>query len=306
MWGCRLGLRRCGRGDGDPRIWGGKGEWRPRSHNGIGDARRASSSVRRVPETHLALLTFGGPNHCGRLATAASAFNAIRICPVDTKHGVDEEGNPFRDWGDPVFLAQVAKLPATLRHQGVRISKLVLIGASYGAYDVAELAATHPELKPTALIHTDSFFDLPSRYRALPQGHQTQKSMKVALGGTLEQRPAAYAARSPSNHLDALAALIRGGMHFVVGWTASPTEKREFRGATCSLDANAKWIAKLSGRLGGPIAAHVTTLPHGDLLRYWSQHSIALAGIGGPFTDPMPGRVVVFHPDAPVLAGSYC
>src|SRR6202011_202540 len=107
------------------------------------------------------------------------------------------------------YLDAVARVPNDLRRQGLKISKLVLIGASYAGFDVAELAATHPEIRPAALVVVDSFLDLPARYLALPRGHLTRKHMELVLGGTPEQKGSAYASRSPSNHLDSLAALIR-------------------------------------------------------------------------------------------------
>jgi pimeloyl-ACP methyl ester carboxylesterase len=212
----------------------------------------------------------------------------------------------IQDFGDAAYLSAVARVPNELRRRGLKISKLVLMGASYAGFDVAELAATHPELHPAALVVVDGYLDLPARYRALPPGHTTQKYMELEIGGTLAQRPAAYASRSPSNHLASLASSIRVGMQFVIGWSVSAAEKREFRGGTCSLTADAKWVAKLATVLGRPLVAQVTMLPHGDLLRYWGQHLLARAGIVPPFATPLPGITFTFAPNRAAPAGSYC
>ena len=38
------------------------------------------------------------------------------------------------DWGDPAYDAAVAQLPVKLRGEGVKISKLVVIGVSYSGF----------------------------------------------------------------------------------------------------------------------------------------------------------------------------
>jgi pimeloyl-ACP methyl ester carboxylesterase len=265
----------------------------------------ASADAYRHP--HLALLTLGGPNYCGLLQGVATAVKATRIC-VDYARFATAEPQKYRiqDFGDPAYLDAVARVPNDLRRQGLKISKLVLIGASYAGFDVAELAATHPELRPAALVVVDSFLDLPARYLALPLGHATRKYMELVLGGTLKAKPTVYAARSPSNHLNTLAALIHGGMPLVIAWSVAASEKREFLGGTCSLTADASWVAELSTLVGRPLIAQVTTLAHADLLRNWGEHLLARAGILPPLRGPLPGRPVTFAPGAAAPPGSYC
>ena len=105
-----------------------------------------------------------------------------------------------------------------------------------------------------------------ARFRALPLGHETRKEIVTALGGTPDTVPDAYAARSPSNHLDGLVAAVRGGMRFVDVWSVSDGERREFRGATCSLTANATWLAALASKLGRPVTGYVTQMRHAHAL----------------------------------------
>ena len=130
------------------------------------------------------------------------------------------------DWGDPAYDSAVARVPDRLRAQGVKISKLIVVGVSYSGYANAELVATHPELRAAALIVVDSYLDLPARYLALPRHHETRREIERVLGGTLEARPAAYQARSPSHHLAGLAQAMRHGTRLVVVWSLAPEEKR--------------------------------------------------------------------------------
>jgi pimeloyl-ACP methyl ester carboxylesterase len=66
------------------------------------------------------------------------------------------------------YNAAAARLPAQLERSGVLVSKLVVIGVSYSGFANAELVATHPDLRPAALIVVDSFLDLTARFGELP------------------------------------------------------------------------------------------------------------------------------------------
>ena len=254
-------------------------------------------------------MTLGGPIYCGLLLPLAEALDATRLCPDYGRNGEKTGASRdlrVEDWGDPRYLAAAAQLPAELRRQGVEISKLVVIGPSYAGYANAELVATHPEMKPDALIVIDSYLDLPARYKALPPTHQTRKEMEQVIGGTLAQNPAAYAARSPSHHLDGLAGAMRHGMKLIDVWSIAPSEKHEFAGATCQRTADAAWLAQLATLLRRPVTGYVTQMAHADVLRNWGEHLLATAGVRGPFATPLPARTVKFLPRRPPPAGSWC
>jgi pimeloyl-ACP methyl ester carboxylesterase len=257
---------------------------------------------------HMLLLTLGGPIYCAQLRTLAANVDASLACTdygPNRYEGMGERAGRREDWGDPAYLADVARVPAQLRRSGVKISKLVVVGVSYSGYANAELVATHPELRPAALVVVDSYLDLPARYEALPASHPTRKEMELALGGTLAARRPVYEARSPSRHLDGLARAIRGGMHFVDVWSVSAGEQREFRGATCSLLANAQWLADLAGMLGAPVTGYVTHMPHAHALWDRGMGLLQLAGVAR--TDrPLLAHRVTFRPGAAPPAGSYC
>jgi hypothetical protein len=257
---------------------------------------------------HPLLLTLGDPVYCMQLGNLARHLGASLVCADYGKNGYEGVGGRaarLEDWGDPAYLAAAAKLPDSLRHGGVKISKLLVVGVSYSGYANAELVATHPEMRPDALVVVDSYLDLPARFRALPLGHETRKEIVTAMGGTPETVPDLYAARSPSNHLDGLVAAIRAGMRFVDVWSVSDGERREFRGATCSLSANATWLAALASKLGRPVTGYVTQMRHAHALWDRGMGLMQLAGSpnGG---KPLDAKVVTFEPGAPAPAGSYC
>ena len=131
---------------------------------------------------HLLLMTLGGPIYCGQIKKLAAQLSASRLCTDysanQQRSGATRAGR-MQDWGDPRYLSYVAGLPAQLRKEGVKISKLVLIGVSYSGYAVAQLVATHPELRPDALIVLDSYLDLTARFHATREGRPTRREIRA-------------------------------------------------------------------------------------------------------------------------------
>ena len=187
----------------------------------------------------------------------------------------------------------------------MKVSKLIVVGVSYSGFANVELVASQPRLRPAALVMIDSYLDLAARFAALPLNHPTRAEILQAVGGTPAQVPAAYAQRSPSHHLGTLAADIRSGMRFVDVWSTAPSEVHEFRGATCSEDANARWLSQLATIAGHPVAGYVTQLPHAHALWNHGRSVLRFAGIGHG-APPLPARRMLFRPGAPAPAGSYC
>jgi hypothetical protein len=257
---------------------------------------------------HPLLLTVGGPIYCMQLRHLAQYLDASLLC---TDYGLDRYEKPgqrdgrLEDWGNPAYDAAVARLPARIEAHGVKVSKLIVVGVSYSGFANAELVASQARLHPAALIMIDSYLDLAARYAALPAGHRTAAEIVRSVGGTPDQVPDAYAARSPSHHLAGLAAHIRSGMRFVDIWSLAPSEAHEFRGATCSVDANARWLGQLATVAGHPVAGYVTQLQHAHALWEHGRSVLRLAAIGRP-QKPLPARRVLFQPGAAVPADSYC
>jgi hypothetical protein len=257
---------------------------------------------------HPLLLTVGGPIYCMQLRHLAHYLDASLLC---TDYGPNRYEQPgeragrLEDWGDPAYDAAVAGLPAKIRARGVKVSKLIVVGVSYSGFANAELVASQPRLHPDALVVIDSYLDLAARYEALPPNHPTQAEILHAVGWTPDQLPAAYAQRSPSHHLGRLAADIRSGMRFVDVWSTAPSEVHEFRGATCSEDASARWLSQLATIAGHSVAGYVTQLPHAHALWNHGRSVLRLAGLGRG-APPLPARRVLFRPGTTPPAGSYC
>jgi pimeloyl-ACP methyl ester carboxylesterase len=218
--------------------------------------------------------------------------NYSLVCGRYERDGYTGYGRrPLRqlDWGNPGYLAAYAREIARLH---ARIGgSLIVMGVSYSGFGVATLASHHPELHPDRLIVIDSYLDLASRRRALPDGAATAREIDRETGGSTS----ALAQRSVS--AAGLAQLVRGGTRLSVVWTVSPAEQREFRGATCGLDASAATLARVARLLGRPVDAWVTQAKHGHDL--WDHGRDILAG------HP-PGTRVVFGPDGRVPTGAYC
>jgi len=257
---------------------------------------------------HPLLLTVGGPIYCMQLRHLARYLHASLLCadygPNRYEHPGERNGR-LEDWGDPAYDAAVARLPARIEARGVKVSKLIVVGVSYSGFANAELVASQPQLHPAALIMIDSYLDLAARFAALPLNHPTRAEILRAVGGTPAQVPEAYAQRSPSSHLATLAADIRSGMRFIDVWSVAPSEAHEFRGATCSEDANARWLGQLATIARHPVAGYVTKLPHAYALWFHGRGVLGLAGIGH-HPPQLPARRVLFRPGAPAPVGSYC
>src|SRR5262245_19850448 len=256
-----------------------------------------------------ALLTLGGPIYCRQLRRLATYLGASLLCADYWRNEYTAPGlraRRFMDWGDPQYDAAVAKLPQRARRAGIRISRLILVGVSYTGFATAQLAATHPELRPAALIVVDSYLDLPARFQAAKPWFTTRKEIATVLGGTPTERPAAYRARSPSHHLDGLARAMRGGMRLVAVWSVHPLERKRYVGATCSRAANAEWLSRLATRLRRPVDGFVTRLQHASALWHHTPSLLALAGIARNTRDVLPARHFLFRPGAPPSAASFC
>jgi len=254
------------------------------------------------------VLTLGGPVYCRQAAPLAQYLHASLLCPDFGRNGersAASRGQRVEDWGDPRYLAAVARLPRQLRAEGVRVSELVIVGASYAGYAATELVATHPELHPRALIIVDSFLDLPARFRALVPGQPTRAEMIRVLGGTLGQRRRVYEVRSPSDHLVGLAAALRGGMRLVDVWSVAPVEAREFNGGMCSLRSNAFWLRRLARIVHRPVTGYVTQLRHAFALWDWWRQLLALARLA-PSEGSLPAIAVTFRAGRPIPRSSYC
>ena len=267
----------------------------------------AQPEARRRPRP--AFLTLGGPVYCRQILPIAAYMGASLLCADYWRNkytGPGLRSQRFMDWGDPRYDAAVAQLPGRARRAGIRISKLIVIGVSYTGYATAELVATHPEMRPAALIIIDTYLDLPARFQASKPWLMTRREIATVLGGTLAEKPAAYEARSPSHHLDGLANAIRAGMRLVDVWSVNSKERDRYVGATCSRRASAEWLSKLATRLDRTVDGYVTRLEHAEALWHHYPSLLAFAGFRPADGDILAVRRFTFRPRAAPSAAAYC
>lgn len=118
---------------------------------------------------------------------------------------------PHYAWGDPGTIRDLARLPSIVAHALpglVRAGDIYAVGDSMGAQEVLLLMAARPRLLRGA-VAMDPTTDLALRYAQLgqlPNGlRDWQPLMRLEVGGTPSQVPLAYAARSPIDHVRAIA-----------------------------------------------------------------------------------------------------
>lgn len=120
---------------------------------------------------------------------------------------VDPEGEGRRltlySWGWRGQIDDLGSMPAIVERglPWLRIdhSRVYAIGSSMGGQETLMLAARHPRLLRGAAA-LDSATDMTARYRAFPElrdGARLQQLARIEIGGTPDQVPRAYAARSP-------------------------------------------------------------------------------------------------------------
>jgi len=116
------------------------------------------------------------------------------------------EGRRLGDfsWGDPGQIADLARMPAIVRAQGVNVDPhhVYAVGGSMGGQETLLLLARHPHLLAGAAAF-DPSTDMARRYwdfEDLPDGHVLQQLAREEIGGTPLTDPSAYAVRSPDTY----------------------------------------------------------------------------------------------------------
>ena len=121
------------------------------------------------------------------------------------------EGRRFGEysWGDPGQIADLARMPAIVRADGVRVeqSRIYAFGGSMGGQETLLLVARHPHLLAGAAVF-DAATDMARRYwdfARLRGGASLQRIAREEIGGTPLTDPRAYAIRSPDSYARELA-----------------------------------------------------------------------------------------------------
>ena len=165
-------------------------------------------------------------------------------------------------------------------------SRVYALGTSMGGQETLLLVARHPDVLAGA-VAMDSVTDLARRYGQLPglpcnaecfarwrrpYGRVLQAAMREEVGGTPKLRPAAYAARSPSSRLHAIAA---SGAPLQLWWSS---------GDQIVFDQehqSAQFARALRGAGScAPIVSYAGTWRHSQAMWAGSLLPLALAGLG--------------------------
>jgi pimeloyl-ACP methyl ester carboxylesterase len=133
-------------------------------------------------------------------------------------------------WGAPGQIADLARMPAVARAWGVNVDRhrIYAFGGSMGGQETLLLVARYPHLLAGAAAF-DPATDMARRYRdfaALPGGQHLQALARREVGGTPEQVPRAYAARSPDHYEEAIA---RSGVPLQLFWSSADRIIRDQR-----------------------------------------------------------------------------
>jgi len=104
-------------------------------------------------------------------------------------------------WGDPGQIADLARMPAIVRAQGVNVDprRIYAFGGSMGGQETLLLLARHPRLLAGAAAF-DPSTDMARRYwdfAKLAGGRTLQRLARAEIGGTPLTDHTAYAVRSP-------------------------------------------------------------------------------------------------------------
>jgi pimeloyl-ACP methyl ester carboxylesterase len=114
-------------------------------------------------------------------------------------------------WGYPGQIADLARMPSLVERavHGFRYrrDRVYAVGESMGGQEVLLLLARYPHLL-SGVIAFDPAVDMVDRYYAfprLPAGVSTQRKARLEIGGTPQQVPQAYRARSPISYVRQIA-----------------------------------------------------------------------------------------------------
>jgi poly(3-hydroxybutyrate) depolymerase len=215
-----------------------------------GAASAAEQPVPATPNTEIRLIHYHA--HDGTIRPAwlflPAGYHGQRIPLVISPHGrgVDESDNAlfwgdlpgeggfalidpagegrrlhWYSWGDPGQIADLARMPQIARDWGVNVNqrRIYAFGGSMGGQETLLLIARYPHLLAGAAAF-DPATDMARRYRdfaALKDGRSLQRLARREIGGTPEQVPEAYAARSPDHYVEAIA---RSGVPLQLYWSS--------------------------------------------------------------------------------------
>ena len=196
---------------------------------------------------------------------------------------------PHYAWGDPGTIHDLARLPGIVANALpglVQPGAIYAVGDSMGGQEVLLLVAAEPRLLRGA-VAMDPTTNLALRYSQLaqvPNGRRDwQPLMRLEVGGTPSQVPLAYAARSPIDHIRAIAS---SGVPLEVWWSprdrAVPTKPGNQAQAFITDLAQARPRAIVCQRMGWWVHGWPWRHSVWDALRFLGILHVGLADMRAP------------------------
>jgi pimeloyl-ACP methyl ester carboxylesterase len=278
-----------GADDGGVRVW----PISYRAHNGISRAAYVVLPAWYGPDDNPVLPVVISPH--GRGGSGLSNARFWGDLPAQGGFGVINPDGMGRRLGPLSYgyagqIDDLAQMPeytsAALPWLRIDRSRVYALGTSMGGQETLLLVARHPRLLAGA-VAMDSVTDLARRYRQLPAvpcneaclarwgepyGRVLQAAMRREVGGTPALRTAAYAARSASAHVRAIAS---SGVPLQLWW--STRDQIVFDQAHQSA---ALALALHRARPCGALVSYAGTWRHSQAMWAGSLLPVALAGFG--------------------------
>jgi pimeloyl-ACP methyl ester carboxylesterase len=191
---------------------------------------------------------------------------------------VNPEGQGRRltlySWGWRGQIDDLARMPSILEAAlpwfHVDHTRVYAVGSSMGGQETLLLTALHPQLLAGAAA-LDSATDMAARYRDFPRlagGLLLQQLARIEIGGTPATAPAAYAARSPIDHVRQIAF---SGVPLHIWWSLRDRIIRNQRQESGRL-----YRAIVAANPEAPVAKYVGTWAHSAEMHATARLPLAL------------------------------
>jgi len=181
-------------------------------------------------------------------------------------------------WGWRGQIDDLSRMPGVVEHAvpGLRIDRrrIYAIGSSMGGQETLLLVARHPGLLAGAAA-LDSATNMAARYNdfgLLRGGRRLRQLARIEIGGTPEQVPRAYAARSPLTFAREIA---QSGVPLHLWWS---TRDRIVRDQNAESGALYRAIRRINPK--APLTKYVGTWAHSREMRPLTRLPLLLIGFG--------------------------
>jgi poly(3-hydroxybutyrate) depolymerase len=197
---------------------------------------------------------------------------------------------PLKSYAYRGQIDDLARMPEVAEHAlpWLRLdrARVFALGSSMGGHETLMLVARHPELLAGA-VAMDSVTDLPRRYEQLPDtacdaacskrwgkpyGLVLQAAMREEVGGTPQENPKGYAARSPLAYAGSIA---RSDVPLQIWWSTEDKIVTDQKHQSGTLFATLRHLGPQA-----PLSAYIGRWPHSKEMKASQLLPIALRKLG--------------------------